>query len=90
MESERKDRAGSVSKSTRFRLVVENKWADARRDNRTCLARSNSQARMRTGGISISCSADNEQDWQPYWLMPNLVERDGHAQIIMDTSTSRA
>ena len=38
----------------------------AGRDCRTCLARSNSQARTRTGNINFPCSADHEQDWQPY------------------------
>ena len=35
-------------------------------DCRTFLARPNSQAQTRTGNINFSCSADHEQDWQPY------------------------
>ena len=39
--------------------------ADAGRDCRTRLARPNSQAR-----IHFPCSADHEQDWQPYLVVP--------------------
>ena len=39
-------------------------------DCRTRLARPNSQARSRTGNIIFSCSADHEQDWQPYPVDP--------------------
>ena len=39
---------------------------DAGRDRRTRLARPNSQARTGQGNINFSCSADREQDWQPY------------------------
>ena len=56
--------------STRFSLNVENEQADARRDCRTCLARSNSQARTGTGKYYFPCSADHEQDWQPYPVDP--------------------
>ena len=34
---------------TRFSPSVENMWAEAARDSRTCLARPNSQTRMGTG-----------------------------------------
>ena len=40
--------------------------AAAGRDCRTRLARPNSQARPRTRNVHFSCSADHEQDWQPY------------------------
>ena len=39
-------------------------------DYRTRLARPNSQARTRTGNINFPCSADHEQDWQPYPVDP--------------------
>ena len=45
--------------------------ADAGRDCRNRLARPNSQARTRTqGNIYFPCSADHEQDWQPYPVDP--------------------
>ena len=39
-------------------------------DCRTRLARPNLQARTRTGNINFPCSADHEQDWQPYPVDP--------------------
>ena len=43
--------------------------ADAGRDYRTRLTRPNFQARTGTGKKK-SCSADHEQDWQPYPVDP--------------------
>jgi len=40
--------------------------ADAGRDCRNRLARPNFQVRTRTGEYHFPCSADHEQDWQPY------------------------
>ena len=40
--------------------------ADAGRDCRNRLARPNYQARTGTGKNNFPCSADHEQDWQPY------------------------
>ena len=39
-------------------------------DCRTRLAKPNSQARTRTGNINFPCSADHEEDWQPYPVDP--------------------
>ena len=51
-----------------------NEQADAGRDCRTRLARLNSQARTRTGkNIHFPCSADHEQDWQPYPVDPYCI-----------------
>ena len=44
--------------------------ADTGRDCRTRLTRSNSQARTGTGSIHFPCSAEHEQDWQPYPVDP--------------------
>ena len=44
--------------------------ADAGRGCRNRLVRPNSQARTRTGENSFPCSADHEQDWQPYPVDP--------------------
>ena len=54
-ESERKEKSPRVS--IKFNLGMENKWTDTGRDSRTYLARSNPQARTRTGGkiFSLSC-----------------------------------
>ena len=44
------------------------------RDGRTCLARPNFQARTRIGRKTFFlCSADHEQDWQPYPVDPYQV-----------------
>ena len=57
--------------STIFILGVENfdKWTDTERDSRTCLARSNSQARTGTGNIRLllhfPCSAGRKEGRQP-------------------------
>ena len=56
--------------------------ADAGRDCRTRLARPNSQARTRTGKYSFSCSADHEQDWQPYPVDPYSCYMCDHTYII--------
>ena len=44
--------------------------ADARRDCRTRLTRPNSQRERGQGRINFPCSADHEQDWQPYPVGP--------------------
>ena len=46
--------------------------ADAGRDGRTRLARPNSQARTGQEKINFPCSADHEQDWQPYPVICNM------------------
>ena len=46
------------------------KQADAGRDGRTRLARPNLRHARGQGNINFSCSADNEQDWQPYPVDP--------------------
>ena len=55
--------------------------ADAGRDGRIRLARPNSQARTGTGEYSFPCSADHEQDWQPYPVDPYSAIRDDHIYI---------
>ena len=52
--------------------------ADAGRDGRTRLARPNSQARTGTGEYYFPCSADHEQDWQPYPVDPYPAICDDH------------
>ena len=50
-----------------FSLSMGNEKADAGRDGRSRLARSNSQARTGTRKYSLfPRSADHEQNWQPY------------------------
>ena len=56
--------------TTRFSLSMGNEQADAGRDGRTRLARLNSQARTGIRRYIFSCSADHEQDWQPYPVDP--------------------
>ena len=52
--------------------------ADAGRDGGTRLARPNSQARTGTGEYYFPCSADHEQDWQPYPVDPYSAICDDH------------
>ena len=52
--------------------------ADAGRDGRTRLARPKSQARTGTGEYYFPCSADHEQDWQPYPVDPYSAICDDH------------
>ena len=53
--------------------------ADAGRDCRNRLARPNLRHERGQGNIHFPCSADHEQDWQPYPVDPysTLVLRDG-------------
>ena len=55
--------------------------ADAGRDCRNRLARPNSQARTRTGG-KVPCSADHEQDWQPYKVDPYSCYMFDHTGVV--------
>ena len=66
--------------STRFSLSVENEQANAGRDCQTRLARPNSQARTGTEKYSFSllCSADHEEDWQPYPIGLNYAICEDH------------
>ena len=52
--------------------------ADAGRDGWTRLARPNSHARTETGEYYVPCSADHEQDWQPYPVDPYSAMCDDH------------
>ena len=55
--------------------------ADAGRDCRNRLARPNSQARTGTGNKSFPCSADHEQNWQPYPIDPYSCYMCDHTYI---------
>ena len=48
---------------------------------RTRLARPNYQARTGIGNYSFPCSADHEQDWQPYPVDPYFCICDDHTYI---------
>ena len=52
--------------------------ADAGRECRTRIARSNSQARTGTGKCFFPCSGDHEQDRQPYPVDPYSTICDDH------------
>ena len=59
--------------------------ADAGRDCRTRLARPNSQAGTWTGKYSFfPCSADHEQDWQPYPVDPYSSYMCDHTLLIIN------
>ena len=55
--------------------------ADAGRDGWTRLAKPNSQARTGTGEYYFPCSADHEQDWQPYPVDPYSAMCDDHTYV---------
>ena len=55
--------------------------ADAGRVCQTRLARRNSQAWTGTGKYYFPCSADHEQDWQPYPVDPYSAKCDDHTYI---------
>ena len=57
--------------------------ADAGRDGWTRLARPNSQTRTGTGEYYFPCSADHEQDWQPYPVDPYSAICDDHTYTLM-------
>ena len=66
---------GTREESRKYKHQIQPEYgdeqADAGRDCRTRFARSNSQARTRTGKYSFfSCSVDHVQDWQPYPVDP--------------------
>ena len=68
-------------RSARFSSSVENGRADAGRDGRSRLARPKSSAENGDRENTIfffSCSADHEQDWQPYPVDPYSGTRDDH------------
>ena len=77
-------KSGGIQRvSTRFSLTVENEEADARRGGRTRRARPNSQALRGQGDAYFRCSADHEQDWQPYPVDPySAIMFDGHTYVI--------
>ena len=68
--------------STRFNLSMENEHADAGRDGRTRLGKPNSRRDRRQGNVHFPCSADHEQDWQPYPVDPYAATCDGHTYIL--------
>ena len=56
-----------LSNKKRAQITVQNGQADAGRDGRTHLARPNPQAQTGiSGNMHSLCSADHEQNWQPY------------------------
>ena len=57
--------------------------ADAGRHCRTRLERPNSQARTGTGKYFFPCSADHEQDWQPYPVDPYSAMCDDHTVLLL-------
>ena len=63
-------------------FFMEDERADARRDDPTCLARPNFQARTGTEECNFPCSADQEQDWQPDSVDPySAIICDDHTYI---------
>ena len=59
-------KAGEIPRvsTSSFNLSTGNEWAGAGRDEQTCIARSNSQARTGTGNFFFPFSADHdEQDY---------------------------
>ena len=61
---------------------MDNEQVCAGRDDRTCLARPNSQGRAGTGKQHVSCLADHEQDWQPYLIDPYSARSADHTYLV--------
>ena len=57
---------------------MEKECVDAEQNDQTRRARRHSQVRTRTGKKHFSCSADHEQNWQPYTVDPHSAESVDH------------
>ena len=66
-----------------IRTVAEygDEQADEGLDCPTRLARPNSRRERGQGNINFPCSADHEQDWQPYPVDPSLAMCDDHTYV---------
>ena len=68
------DAAAEVGRNTVSKHQIQPEYgdeqADTGRDCRTRLARPNSQRERGQGNVNFLCSADHEQDWQPYPVDP--------------------
>ena len=75
--------SGGIPKvSTRFSLSTENEQADAERDTAEPVSRDRILRRERgRGNIHFPCSADHEQDWQPYPVDPYSCYMFDHTYI---------
>ena len=60
----------------------EDDQADTGRDCRTRLARPNSEGQTWTGKYPFPCSAEHEQDWQPYPVDPYSCYICDHTYIV--------
>ena len=61
---------------------MENEQADAGRDAAEPVSRDQILRRVRgQGNLHFPCSADHEQDWQPYPVDPYSAIRDDHTYI---------
>ena len=60
---------------------MENEQADPGRDGRSRLVRSNSRHERGHRNVHFRCSADHEQDWQPYPVDPHSAICDDHTYI---------
>ena len=78
-----------VSKSTRFSLSTEMSRL-ARDGTAEPVSRDQILKRERgQGNIDFPCSADHEQDWQPYPVDPSLAICDDHAYTYLDYTITR-
>ena len=78
------DAAAKLGKNSVSKHLIQPEYgdeqADAGRDYRNRLARPNSQARTRKI-FFFPCSADHEQDWQPYPVDPYSCYMCDHTYI---------
>ena len=81
-----------VSKQHQIQPEYGDEQADAGRDGWTRLARPNSLRHARgQGNINFPCSADHEQDWQPYPVDPySAIICDDHTYIHTQPTTNTA
>ena len=85
------DAAAEIGRNPVSKHQVQCEYGDeqtgAGRDCRTRLAKPIPQARAGTGNTHFPCSADHEQDWQPYPVDPYSAICDDHTYILTTIST---
>ena len=64
------DAAAELGRNPVSKHQIQPEYGDERLTRVNPLARPNSQARTGTGEYYFPCSADHEQDWQPYPVDP--------------------
>ena len=78
------DAAAELGRNPVSKHQIQPEYGDEQAD-----AKPNSQARTGTGEYHFPCSADHEQDWQPYPVDPYSAICDDHTYIHTYTTQQR-